>query len=158
MSKSKDTNSSSWWKKLLSFFKLSSAEDESESGGSTGRLTGQGFIDPKTAILGSTNDSLYVKNPETVLYNESQKDPLTIKELHALTNGQIPISEAAALYEKAKSSESSLHAIVNSEYTPAEIKRKARHELQRLETERRSKLQEQAGLKPEPPKPGGPSF
>lgn len=158
----------SFWQKIKSFIadltnpkhslkynQVKKEDKEGEEGGSsgTGKLKGQGFIDPKTATLknlqGQKQDQQYVKNLETILYDELKKDPAAMKALKELVNGQIPIAEAYEAYEQVRNSEVALQTIANSEYAPSDIKAKAREELVQ---QQRKKLAAQPGFKPDSPK------
>lgn len=149
----------SLWQKIKAFFNLRNnnyqeqnsndesgdSESESDEGGEgVGKLEGQAFAD--TGLIIQT-----VKEPETILYDELKKDHGALHALKALTNGQIPVSEAAAIFEKVRNSEVALDAIINSEFAPPDVKAKAREEKAQLE---RKKLQAQEGFKKPPPRPG----
>ncbi len=154
MSNSK--NIDSIWRKIKNFFnnlsKDSNNSDDSGSagesgkggrGGQTGKLQGQGFIDPKAAT--------HVKDPETILYNELKKDPAAMQALKKLTNGQISVSEIPSSFEIIKNSVEALQSIADSPFAPPEAKARARNE---LALKRLKKYQEQQGLGPESYKPG----
>lgn len=155
---------SSFWQKVKSFITnlTHNQKDESDDGqqdsGSSGRgkLKGQGFIDPKAATLKDQqtpeSSQQYVKNLETVLYDELKKDPAAMQALKELVNGQIPSAKAVEAYEKVKNSTVALETIANSEYAPSDVKAKAREELAQ---QQRKKLAAQPGFKKEPPRPRG---
>lgn len=153
----------SFWEKIKSFLssltghqKNETSEDDDRKGGSsgTGKPRGKGFIDPKAATLkdlqGKKSNQQYVKNLETILYDELKKDPAAMKALKELVNGQIPVAQAQEAYEQVRNSTIALEALANSEYTPSDIKNRAREELLQLQ---RKKFAAQPGFKKEPPKP-----
>ena len=120
----------------------------SGSGGKSGKVKSQGFVDPKAAT--------HVKDPETILYNELKKDPAAMQALKKLINhdnrhGQIPVSEIASSFEIIKNSTQALQSIADSPFAPPEAKARARNE---LALKRLKKFQEQQGLSPDGPKPG----
>lgn len=158
-------NNTSFWQKTKNFLnsllkqkvnKSSQQDDEgSGSGDSTSAGSGklgvkkEGFLGTK-ATQSNTNQAEFVKEPETILYDELRKDPAAMLALKKLTNGQIPASEAYEAFEMIRNSEVALQSIANSEFAPSDVKAKAREELAK---QQRKKLQAQPGFKHEPPKP-----
>lgn len=141
--------------KSSAHIKTTDDDDNGSQSGDTGRqkIQGQGFLDPKAATLKDTKGftaNQYVKDPETVIYDQLRKDPGAMLALKRLTNGQIPASEASAVFDKVKNSEVALETIANSPYAPSDIKAKAQAELAH---QQRKKLAAQPGFKKKPPKP-----
>ncbi len=149
-------NSSKWKQFKTAFIALfnsdSQEEDSTSANGATdsdstgfnqsNQEKNQGVIDPKAAT--------YVKDPETVLYNELKKDPAAMLALKRLTNGQIPSSELIEEFEEVRNSEVALQTIVNSPYASSDVKARAREE---LASKQRRKLQAQPGFKNNPQTP-----
>lgn len=148
---------------LLNNFSLNNNSGDNGDGdgdsGSDGENNGSGSIgkavmgDRGTGFVTKEQETAtHVKDLETIIYDELQKDPEAMAALKKLTNGQIKGAEINEQFAKVRYSDVALEAIANSEIAPPDVKAKAREEL-RKKQEIREKLQP-TGMTP--PKPGRP--